>query len=34
MSILIEGVKQEAKQLGIKTLEDYEIEKLIEEWEK
>lgn len=34
MSILIEGVKQEARQLGIKTLEDYEIEKLIEEWEK
>lgn len=34
MSILLEGVVQEAKNLGIKTKEDYEIEKLIEEWDK
>ena len=34
MSILIEGAVQEAKNLGIKTKEDYEIEKLIEEWDK
>lgn len=34
MSILLEGAVQEAKNLGIKTKEDYEIEKLIEEWEK
>ena len=33
MSILLEGVVQEAKNLGIKTKEDYEIEKLIEEWD-
>lgn len=34
MSILLEGAVQEAKNLGIKTKEDYEIEKLIEEWDK
>lgn len=34
MSILLEGAVQEAKSLGIKTKEDYEIEKLIEEWDK
>lgn len=34
MSILLEGAVQEAKNLGIKTKEDYEIEKLIEEWER
>ena len=34
MSILLEGAVQEAKNLGIKTKEDYEIEKLIEEWNK
>ena len=33
MSILLEGAVQEAKNLGIKTKEDYEIEKLIEEWD-
>lgn len=32
MSILLNGVVQEARNLGIKTKEDYEIEKLIEEW--
>ena len=34
MSILLEGAVQEAKNLGIKTKEDYEIEKSIEEWDK
>lgn len=34
MSILLNGVVQEAKNLGIKTKEDYELEKLIEEWER
>ena len=34
MSILLEGAVQEAKNLGIETKEDYEIEKLIEEWDK
>lgn len=34
MAGFVDYVVQEAKQLGIKTLEDYEIEKLIEEWEK
>lgn len=34
MSILLEGVVQEAKNLGIKTKEDLEIERLIREWEK
>lgn len=34
MSILLEGAVQEAKNLGIKTKEDYEIEKLIEELDK
>ena len=34
MSILLEGAVQEAKNLGIKTKEDYEIEKLIEERDK
>ena len=34
MSILLEGAVQEAKNLGIKTKEDYEIERLIEEWDK
>lgn len=32
MFILLNGVVQEAKNLGIKTKEDYELEKLIEEW--
>lgn len=32
MSILLNGVVQEARNLGIKTKEDYELEKLIEEW--
>lgn len=34
MAGFVDYVVQEARQLGIKTLEDYEIEKLIEEWEK
>ena len=32
MYILLEGVVQEARQLGIKTKEDYEIEKITEAW--
>ena len=34
MNILLNGVVQEAKNLGIKTKEDLEIERLIEELEK
>lgn len=34
MNVLLNGVVQEAKNLGIKTKEDYELEKLIEEWDK
>lgn len=34
MSIFIDGLVQEAKQLGIETLEDLEIKNLIEEMEK
>lgn len=34
MSILLNGVVQEAKNLGIKTKDDIELERLIEEWEK
>lgn len=34
MNILLNGVVQEAKNLGIKIKEDLEIERLIEEWEK
>lgn len=34
MSILLNGVVQEAKNLGIKTKDDIELEKLIEEWER
>lgn len=34
MSVLLNGVVQEAKNLGIKTKEDLEIERLIKEWEK
>lgn len=34
MNILLNGVVQEAKSLGIKTKEDLEIERLIKEWEK
>lgn len=34
MSGFVDYVVQEARQLGIKTKEDYEIEKLIEEWDK
>jgi len=34
MSILLNGVVQEARNLGVKTKEDLEIERLIEEWEK
>lgn len=32
MSILLEGVVQEAKNLGIKTKDDIELERLVEEW--
>lgn len=32
MSILLNGVVQEARNLGIKTKEDYELEKLMEAW--
>lgn len=32
MSILLEGVVQEAKNLGIKTKDDIELERLIKEW--
>ena len=32
MSILIEGIVYEAKQLDIETLEEYKLDKLIEEW--
>ena len=34
MTILLEGVIEEAKQLGIPTKEDLEIEKMIKEWSK
>lgn len=34
MSILLEGVVQEAKNLGIKTKDDIELERLIKEWER
>lgn len=34
MSILLNGVVQEARNLGVKTKENLEIERLIEEWEK
>ena len=34
MSILLDGVVQEARQLGIKTKEDEELEKMIEKWKK
>lgn len=32
MSILLEGVVQEAKNLGIKTKDDIELEKMIDKW--
>ena len=32
MSTLIEGIVYEAKQLDIETLEEYRLDKLIEEW--
>lgn len=34
MRILLNGVVQEAKNLGIKTKDDIELERLVEEWEK
>lgn len=34
MSILLNGVVQEAKNLGIKTKDDIELERLVEKWEK
>lgn len=34
MSILIDGIVSDCRELDIPTLEDYEIEKLVEEWEK
>lgn len=33
MSVLIEGTVQEAKQLGIQTLDDLEVRRLVEQWE-
>jgi hypothetical protein len=33
MSIFIDSIVQDCKALGIKTLEDIEIERLIEAWE-
>jgi hypothetical protein len=33
MSALIDSIVQDCKQLGIKTLDDMEIDKLIEAWE-
>ena len=32
MSILLEGVVQEAKNLGIKTKDDIELERMIDKW--
>ena len=32
MSILLEGVVQEARQLGIRTKEDEELEKMVDKW--
>ena len=32
MSVLIDGTVQEAKQLGIETLDDIEIRRLVEQW--
>ena len=34
MSILLNSVVQEAKNLGIKTKDDIELERLVEEWER
>lgn len=34
MSILLDGIVQEAKNLDIKTKEDLEIERMLEEWDK
>lgn len=34
MAVFIDGVVQEAKNLGIKTLEDYEIREMVKEMEK
>lgn len=34
MSILLDGVVQEARQLGIRTKEDEELEKMIDRWKK
>lgn len=34
MSILLNGVVQEAKNLGIKTKDDIELERLVEEWKR
>ena len=34
MSILLDGVVQEARQLGIRTKEDEELEKMIDKWKK
>ena len=33
MSILLDGVVQEAKQLGIKTKDDLELERMVNEWQ-
>lgn len=34
MAILIEGTVNECKQVGIKTLDDYELERIIDRWEE
>ena len=34
MSILLNGVVQETKNLGVKTKDDIELERLVEEWER
>lgn len=34
MSILLDGVVQEARQLGIRTKEDEELEKMIDKWKE
>ena len=33
MSVLLEGTNNDCKELGIETIEEYKIKKLIEEWE-
>ena len=33
MSILLEGTNNDCKELGVETIEEYKMKKLIEEWE-